>query len=232
MKLLTEAKANAKTKKNLVHDEYLTTILHLAPADLSGYNMCPMASMGCKAACLNTAGRGKFDNVQKARLRKTLLFKNDTKEFFELLRKDIDSLVRKASRNNKKPVVRLNGTSDIIFERIKVSEGKNIFELYPNVQFYDYTKIPVRFDKRWQLPYNYHLTFSASENNKDRCIEVLNNGGNVAVVFRNELPNEYWSYEVVDGDKHDLRFLDDTNVIVGLKAKGKAKKDNSGFVKE
>lgn len=224
MKLLN-VDANAKTSKNTKFG-YLTGILYLSPYNISGKQVCSYASNGCAKACLNSAGRGVFTNVKAARLRKTKLLFQNRSEFLELLNKDIKALERKAKRLNLKPCIRLNGTSDLPFENM------GILENYPNVQFYDYSKNPHRVTKylRGDMPKNYHLTFSRSESNDFYSKNVLDNGGNVAVVFKDKLPKTFWNKKVIDGDKHDLRFLDKKNVIVGLIAKGKAKKDNSGFV--
>lgn len=233
MKLLTAAHQNAKTAKNKKHDKYLSAILHLAPSNLSGYNTCPAASKGCSMACLNTAGRGRFNNVQQARIRKTKLFYQDQSTFFKLLIGDINSLVSKAKAKKKIPVVRLNGTSDIDFENIKVLNGLSIFQMFPMVQFYDYTKRIMRLNK--VLPSNYHLTFSLAENNQRAAAIALQKGFNVAVVFK-DIPKEYMirdiKTQVLNGDEHDLRFLEgNQGVVIGLKAKGKAKQDTSGFVR-
>ena len=120
----------------------------------------------------------------------------------------------------------MNTTSDIPWEI------HNIFELFPNIQFYDYTKIYKRAVKfvKGEYPKNYHLTYSLNEDNKDLAFNILKMGGNISAVFRKDLPNTYKGYKVVNGDEHDLRFLDLQNSIVGLKAKGKAKTDYSGFV--
>jgi len=229
MKLLTLAHQNAKTAKNSQFLQFHTAILHLAPFNLSGFQVCPSASNGCAMACLNTAGRGRFTNVQSARIRKTKLFFQDRKEFNRLLVKDIDKLVRKATKENKTPVVRLNGTSDIAWENFEVSNGLNIFDMYPNVQFYDYSKRPDRVINN-DYP-NYHLTFSVSEVNEVISKRIAKKGFNIAVVF-NSIPTIWNSLQVVNGDNHDLRFLEGNNgLVIGLKAKGKAKKDTSGFVK-
>jgi hypothetical protein len=215
---------NAKTTKGEALG-YLTGILYMAPTNtVSGINTCPMASQGCKKACLYSAGRGRFSNVQQARIKKTELFRDNKVEFFSKLIKSIDALTRKAKRENLIPCIRLNGTSDIQWEKIKVKDDKSIFELYPHIQFYDYTKIPNRI-----TPDNYHLTFSRSETNESVAIEQLGKGYNVAAVFQ-EVPSAYRSFEVIVGDDHDLRFLDKKGVIVGLFNKGDAKKDLSGFV--
>lgn len=230
MKLLTPMHANTKTAKNAGHG-YLSAILHLAPHTISGYNVCPKASAGCASNCLNTAGRGRFQNVQDARIRKTKLFFENQDEFFKMLYADLNALVRKASRDDLKPVVRLNGTSDIPWEIYSVMRD------FPNVQFYDYTKVYPRLERLLKMQSkgglkNYHLTFSASEVNETEIAKALYLGYNVAVVFKGIVPIECFSRPVIDGDEHDLRFLDlksRPGLIVGLSAKGDAKKDKSGF---
>lgn len=226
MKLLTPAHANAKTAKNKQFDQYLSYILHLAPYKLSGVNLCPKASKGCAAACLNTAGRGRFDSVKNGRLRKSQLFLEQRNLFMNLLVKDIEAACRKAKRENKTPVIRLNGTSDINWASVRI-DGKNLFELFPDVQFYDYTKVLTRLKTRYP---NYDLTFSKSESNDSEVAEALRLGYNVAIVF-DQIPLTYLGYETINGDDYDLRFLDSKgSKIVALKAKGDAKKDESGFV--
>jgi hypothetical protein len=218
--------ADAKTSKGTKFG-FLTGILYLAPANISGFEVCPSRSEGCTAACLFTAGRGAYDNVKDARVRKTqLLFKNRA-EFLAILDNDIRLLKVKAAKKGMVPCVRLNGTSDLGWEGI----ARELMQKYPDVQFYDYTKVLGRMLRflEGKFPSNYHLTFSKSESNDADVLQVLQNGGNVAVVFKN-MPVQYNGYNVVDGDASDLRFLDSTNVIVGLKAKGKARKDTSGFV--
>jgi hypothetical protein len=224
---------NAKTSKG-EDMGYLTAILYLAPADMvEGLNLCPFASAGCKKACLFSAGRGKFSNVKDARIAKTLLFRDNLNTFMYNIVRNIRSAIKKAKRLGLTPVVRLNGTSDIRWENVRSHNGKNIFELFPSVQFYDYTKDFKRtkaLHGRWS---NYHLTFSLSEGNKKHALELLALGVNVAVVFRDALPTTWEGFEVTSGDKHDLRFLDKKGgYVIGLKAKGDAKKDTSGFVQE
>ncbi len=225
MKLLTLG--NTKTVKGEAMG-FQTYIMHLAPSTLSGYNTCPMASEGCASACLNTAGRGRFTATQEARIRKTKWFFEDRESFMIQLVKDIRAAIRKANREGMIPVFRLNGTSDIRWETVSFTfEGidfRNIMEFFGNVRFYDYTKLT----NRRNIPSNYHLTFSRSESNDAYVTTMLNRGYNVAVVF-DVLPETYLGYKVIDGTETDLRFLDEKNVIVGLIAKGKAKKDNSGF---
>lgn len=225
MKLLTDGARNPKTAKSTGYG-YLTGILHLAPHTQSGYQVCPSATDGCSSACLYFQGRGSMDSVQEARIRKTRTFFENRAEFMADLAKDIASIVRRAQKNNLKPCVRLNGTSDIRWERT------GIMEQFPNVTFYDYTKIK----NRKRLPKNYSLTFSRSEaTTNDEWRQAIDDGMNVAVVFRNTLPERWhfnWeeSVPVIDGTTHDLRFLDPKPCIVGLTAKGSAKKDTSGFV--
>jgi hypothetical protein len=212
---------------------YLTAIMHLSPSDRSGFNTCPMATFGCREACLNTAGHGGIrlksgeDNgVQKARKRRTWWFFARRDEFMQELALEIAKHVRKAERKGMTPAIRLNGTSDIRWETIPVGPFANIFQMFPDVIFYDYTKIPGR-----DLGIgNYHLTFSVADGNDETAATQLERGMNLAVVF-DEVPAEYLGTKVVDGDESDLRFLDPKGVIVGLYAKGDAKKDTTGFVK-
>lgn len=231
---------NTKTKKGEKYG-YKTYGLHLSPADKSGYNVCKWASAGCKAACLDTAGRGCMSNVQTARVNKTIRFFKDRKGFMEDMIKEIKSAIKSAKKNNLIPVFRLNLTSDLPWESIK-HEGQTLLEMFPEVTFYDYSKGLERMQsfvkfpawgkgKPW--PKNYHLTFSRSEETSDDIVkDVLIRGGNVAVVFRGKLPRTFLGFPVVDGDDSDLRFLDGTGVVVGLVEKGLAKKDESGFVVE
>jgi hypothetical protein len=183
-----------------------------------------MASAGCAAACLNTAGRGRFTATQEARIRKTRWFFENRETFMGQLVYDIQAAIRKAGREGFTPVFRLNGTSDIRWETVPVGGFKNIMEMFPTVQFYDYTKLQNRRD----IPSNYHLTFSRSEENYSNVDHMMKQGYNVAIVF-DSLPAIYNGYKVIDGTETDLRFLDEPGVIVGLVAKGKAKQDRSGF---
>jgi len=252
---------------------YLSAVLHLAPGDLSGFQVCPKATAGCLAACLNTAGRGglmagtsrlthadvaagKVNVIQAARIRKTRAYFADRAAFMSLLVADIAKLCKRADKLGLRPAIRLNGTSDIPWERVPVSLTKgeetvtkpNVMAWFPAVQFYDYTKRANRRD----LPSNYTLTFSLAEGNDGDAIKALQNGLNVAAVFH-KVPkrvyrtpiqstltavSERWPladdrdvWPVIDGDEHDLRFLDPRGVVVGLKAKGNARRDRSGFVR-
>ena len=208
----------------------LTGIIYMSPYNLSGKNVCPGASAGCAAACLNTAGRGAMNVVQAARLKKTQRFFQDRQQFLWDLVNEISALRRKAKAKGLKAAVRLNGTSDLPYERYKIRDtGKNIMQLYPDVQFYDYTKLENRIVGQ-QLPDNYHLTFSRAEDNDHKLAAVLEHTS-AAVVFSGELPATWRGYPVIDGDEHDARFTDaGAGVIIGLTAKGKAKHDASGFV--
>lgn len=207
---------------------FLTGILYLAPYTLSGVNLCPFAKVAeCHVACLNTAGRGNFNNVKNARLRRAKLFNENRGEFFAQLIDDINKLKKQAQKQKLQAVIRLNGTSDIEFENIKVTGDYTIFNLFPDLQFYDYTKNP----NRKNLPDNYDLTFSYSgvESFIKFNRQALANNMRVATVFK-ILPAEFMGREVINGDDHDVRFIEDKNIIVGLKAKGKARQDKTGFV--
>jgi hypothetical protein len=217
----------------------LTGVMYLAPFNLSGFQVCPKASDGCKAACLFTAGRGIYSKTQNSRINKTRWFFEDRESFMETLVKDVIRLVRKANRMNMIPAIRLNGTSDIAWEKMScVVDGvkyASIMEAFSEVQFYDYTAILGR-TKAVKLP-NYQLTFSLKENNDKDAKKAILQGYNVAVVMRlkrkESKPATWAGYPVVNGDETDVRFFDpDHGHIVGLFPKGKGAKDTSGFVRE
>jgi hypothetical protein len=195
-----------------------TYILYMSPftANSQGINLCPHASKGCAAACLNGSGfGGMYPHVADGRRNKTEYFLSDRTGFLNQLDKEIGSVIRN-NKSDYKLAFRLNGTSDVRFEKFKIRDGKNIFELYPQVRFYDYTKNYLRFDQI--LPKNYSLTFSRSEINENKAVELLKRGHNVAVVF-DKLPKTWNGYKVINGDLNDLRFKDKKNVVVGLKYK-------------
>ena len=230
MKLLSIG--NPKILKGMKQG-YMTYILHLAPADVSGYNTCPKATAGCKAACLNTAGRGGMfkkgettNVIQQARIRKTRWFFEDRESFLATLKDDIRKAIRQSEKKGLIPVFRLNGTSDLSWEKY------GIIQEFPNVQFYDYTKI---LGRKVNGLANYHLTFSAADGNDNDVRKAIKEGYNIATVFgikkSQPMPETYEGTPVFNGDESDLRFLDPKGVVVGLYAKGKAKKDTSGFVK-
>jgi hypothetical protein len=212
---------------------YINAIHYLAPAKLSGFNLCPKASAGCIALCLGWhSGQASmvphgnaYNSVRQSRVDKSRRFMTDRAAYMADVVRSLELLVAKAKRKRVKLCVRMNGSSDIGWEGIK----PNIFELFPDVQFVDYTKIASRFKR--PLPANYHLTMSRSETNEADCLGVLASGNNVAIVFRGERPAMWNGFKVIDGDKHDLRHLDPKGVVVGLSPKGnRAKKDRSGFV--
>jgi hypothetical protein len=223
---------NSKTRKG-EKKGFTTYGIHLAPASLSGFNVCDSSSAGCRWACLNTAGRGAMTSVQRARIKKTLFFFKDKQGFLAELWAEVAKSIKSAARKNMIPCFRLNLTSDLPWEKIKFN-GQSVMEAFPNVQFYDYCKSPERMTKfvNGEMPKNYHLTFSRSETNGALALAFLRSGGNVAMVFRKSLPATYYGHEVIDGDETDLRFLDGSGKIIGLKEKGLAKKDATGFVLE
>ena len=216
---------NAKTVKGQKYG-YKTAILYLAPSTQSGFNVCPMASKGCKEACLYTSGHGAFDNVKQGRINKTRWYIQERDTFLTQLKREITNHVINCKKNNLIPCVRLNGTSDISWENY------NIFNDFPTVQFYDYTKVYKRalMYTNGQFPSNYHITYSLNEDNYKLAMDILLKGGNISAVFRKDLPKKYKGYKVINADDTDLRFTDGNNIICGLKAKGKARNDYSGFV--
>jgi nicotinamide mononucleotide adenylyltransferase len=218
--------ANPKFQKATKYG-YLNAGLHLAPASMAGYgNICPWASAGCKAACLNTAGnpvylKGKI----RARLKRTALFFENRKEFYAQLKKELAAFERKAKRLNLKPAFRLNATSDIFWPEW-------IYKEFPGIQFYHYTKNPnaARLASIMARNSNVTYVYSRHESTDKRIIDaMINHGINVAVVFKGDLPTSWRGYKVINGDESDLVFLYEKGVIIGLEAKGKARKDESGF---
>lgn len=224
---------NAKTVKG-EQLGFLTGILYLAPSDISGFNVCPMAKIAqCENACLYTAGRGAFNSIQLARINKTKYYFEDRQNFMLNIVKDIEKGIKQAKKAGLTLLIRLNGTSDIKWENVYFTydnKQTTIFDLFPNIQFYDYTKIANRVD----LPKNYDLTFSYSGvvNFQPYVKKAINNQMRIATVFRRveDIPTEFLGLPVVSGDNSDIRHLDNQNSIVALYAKGKAKKDYSGFV--
>jgi hypothetical protein len=229
---------NAKTIKG---EKYgiKTAILYLMPAMGSGVNLCANAVIaGCVKPCLFTAGRGAMSNVMLSRLRKTLYFNQYRKQFMAQLDRELRLERNKAKRKGYKLIVRLNGTSDIRWENIPVAgyAGRNIMEAFNDIQFYDYTKL----SNRKNIPSNYDLTFSYSGVSEYLPFvqKAVANGERIAVVFRNRaivdamLANgeSFLGLPVVDGDNTDIRHLDPKGAVVALYAKGKARRDQSGFV--
>lgn len=226
--LLSTGISNTKTAKNSLK----TFILYLSPYNQNskGINICPKASAGCAAACLFTAGRGIMAPVIKGRVKKTEYYLRDKKGFINQLANEIIQKYNTAKRKNEKIAFRLNGTSDLDFiYLLQKYSGLNIETLKDHAIFYDYTKIKGKIVKYLNHS-NYFLTFSRSEDNGNTANAILSIGGNVAVVFRGDLPQTYKGYKVIDGDKSDLEMVYNKNVVLGLRAKGEAKKDISGFV--
>ena len=224
---------NAKTVKG-EQLGFLTGILYLAPSDISGFNVCPMAKIAqCENACLYTSGRGAFTSIQNARIKKTQYYFEDRQNFMLNLVLDIEKGIKQANKAGLTLLIRLNGTSDIKWENVYFTYDNKqvtIFDLFPNIQFYDYTKIANRID----LPKNYDLTFSYSGviQYQPYVKKAIDNKMRIATVFRRveDIPTSFLGLPVVGGDNSDIRHLDDQNTIVALYAKGKAKKDYSGFV--
>jgi len=243
MTKLLNIDSNPKTVKGQKAG-YMTAILYLTPHTSSGTNVCPMAELaGCAQGCLNTAGHGgigskvRADNglpdntVQAARMSRTMAFHNDRESFMIQLSDEIAKFIKKAARKGLTPTIRLNGTSDIRWERIPVNGFASIMAEYKDIQFYDYTKTA----NRRGIPANYHLSLSYSEASTTFAKMITDaahwQSRNLVVVFRDKnFPAMFHGKLVVSGDETDLRFLDPTNVVVGLYAKGRAKKDTSGFV--
>lgn len=236
--------SNAKTVKGEKLG-YLTGVLYLAPAKLSGYQTCPMAAVAqCEAACLNTAGLGGvYSSIQRARIAKTKRFFEAREAFMSDIVKSIRALIKLARKPRRvkgrfaKPyqvLVRLNGTSDIRWENVPVTidgiEYRNLMEAFPDIQFYDYTKLSNRKD----IPSNYDLTFSYSgvKQYQPQVIKAQKALMRIAVVFRHvqDIPKRFIGLKCIGGDNSDVRHIEKQNVIVALYAKGRAKHDRTGFV--
>ena len=228
---LIRAGGDAKTVKGN-DDGYLTAIMYMTPWKSFGVNLCPSAELAaCIVGCLNTAGRGAMNSVQKGRARKTEWYVKDRAGFMAQLFKDLTRFETYCAKRDLKPCVRLNDKSDIRFETILI-DGKTIFDHFPEIQFYDYTKIA---NRKCDHIANYDLTFSYSEANPAYAKQVniaLERGLNIAVVFRDkdQIPETFLGLPVINGDKNDMRFQDPKQSVVALYAKGKARKDTSGFV--
>ena len=249
-KMIFSISADAKTSKGEKLG-YITGILYLAPAAISGFQVCPMArAAGCEDACLYRAGRGGFNSVQRARIAKTRRFFESRAEFMRDVAFSVANLIHAGMLAGSVPLVRLNGTSDIKWENVPVSidaptarairracgfdiaigDYSNIMAVFPEIQFYDYTKIPNRRD----LPANYDLTFSYSGviSFQRYAKQAISNGSRVAAVFRTRasIPAEFQGLRTIDGDDTDVRHIEPQGVIVALYAKGPARRDTSGFV--
>jgi len=231
--LLSDIGADPKTAKSNKLGKYLTAIQYLAPADMSGTNLCSHASPGCISGCLFTAGNPiHLQGKTKARLARTRFYLEERSAYKIVLYAEILNHVKRCAKLELKPAVRLNGTSDIVWERI----FPELFRIFSDVQWYDYTKIPKRMMRGWERPKNYFLAFSRSETNQADCETILqdNPRSKIAVVFSpyrtQPLPKTYKGCKVINGDAHDLIFQHKGARVIGLRAKGEARTDTSGFV--
>jgi len=229
MELLSKPNSNPKIKKSNELYGLESTVLHLAPANLSGYEVCGGRSKGCTDGCLFKSGFSRvFRRVPESRISRTQDLFENPEEFKAKLLRDIARMVRRGARYKKRVAIRPNGTSDIKWEE----ECPEMFEEFPEVQYWDYTKHRSRFLKYLDggLPSNYHLTWSLSENNLAFSLDMLDRGRNVAAVFE-KLPKKYMGRHVSNADTHDFRFLErQTGRWLGLLPKGVAKQDETGFV--
>jgi hypothetical protein len=227
---------SSKLKKNGKISGQLTYGVYLAPAKESGYQVCPNATKECKLGCLNTSGRAGIEifsgktMIKDARIKRTRLFFEHNEYFMAWLIAEIKAKRAKAKRDNLGFSVRLNATSDIDWQNTYY-KGYNVFEIFPDVIFYDYTKNVKKFINK---PDNYHLTFSYTGRNWDKCKVVLEQGNNVAMVFNvkkeTEIPAMYKGYDVINGDITDYRVDDAKGIIVGLKWKRIANRVNEQIV--
>ncbi len=229
MTLLSNGKTNAKTKKMLDEFGYEAVIQYMAPDTVADgtHTVCPWSTLGCRDSCLYTAGRGAMRMVQDSRINKTLEFFKNRQNYADRLVNELVNLEARAIKKGYTPVARLNGTSDIPWENYIDMEA------LPNVRFYDYTKSEIRMHRflAGKMPDNYHLTFSYNEEKKQGIVDkMIRKGGTVAVVFRKEIPKTFLGHKVITGMEHDFRFRDPKGRIVGLIARGRAKKDTTGFV--
>ena len=217
--------AQSKKMKLSYENGTMTYCVYLAPADMSGYNVCPNSKY-CREFCLNGSGQNKCDElargvegskINQSRIKKTRMFHEHKADFMHLLIHEIKKYKKQAESKGMGFSVRLNGTSDLSPLAYRDPEtGKNILELFPDVQFYDYTKVPTRIKLMQQYP-NYDLTLSYNGYNWDECEQFLNEGGKVAVVFFDEkLPKSYHGFPIVDGNAYDMRYLDPAKHIIGL----------------
>jgi hypothetical protein len=204
--------------------DVLARVLFLTPGVF-----CSHATAGCLAACLgHSSGRMQMPTHSLARDRRTALYLEARPIFLQMLDLELSLLEQDARRLGLTPAARLNGSSDLPWELLH----PQLFEKHPGIRFFDYTKVPDRMNRFLQQahwPTNYHLTFSAQPGNHHQAQQILQQGGNVAVVFWPNRPHTFWGFPVLDGDIHDARFLDQAGSVVALKAKGAAQHDRSGF---
>lgn len=229
-RLLGKDTTNTKLAKSAGTDVKIFG-LSMAPHTIGGYNVCPHATPGCILSCINTAGQGIYNSVQRARLAKKLAYFQNRDEFVAMIKREISAAVKTGKRKGFRVAVRLNVFSDIPWEKTT-----DIIQTFPQVQFYDYTKNARRVGN---TPPNYYLTLSSSETNQLEVLDALARGYNVAVPFMTlkyrswgeDMPKTHLGYPTIDGDAHDVRFLDQRGgYVVALRAKGKGRKDTTGFV--
>jgi len=228
---------SAKLMKNFKVFNVLTYSLYLSPASISGYNVCPDSTPECRMGCLNTSGLAKVEvyanktNIKDARITKTRLLIEQPDFFMNLLVAEIESAIRRAKKIDALFSIRLNCTSDADWANILLN-GKNIFEIFPSISFYDYTKVIEKFDNK---PKNYDLTYSFTGYNYSNCLRVLENGCNIAMIFnidkKDKLPEYFDGFEVIDGDISDLRLADKKSVIVALRWKKIANRNHNETIR-
>src|ERR1035437_1376281 len=233
---------SSKISHSRTYSHQNTYAIYLAPANVSGYNVCSHSTPECRLGCLNTSGRAGIEEfsgltkIHDCRVKKTRLFVEDQNFFMNWLVAEIKMYQKQAEVKGYFFSVRLNATSDIDWSNVFLN-NLNIFEIFPEISFYDYTKNYNKFDNK---PHNYHLTYSFTGRNIEQCKMLLSQGFNVAVVFNvkkeTDLPKYFMNHSVSNGDLTDARFLDESPCIVGLKwkriANRKAEKQvlNSCFV--
>lgn len=210
---------SSKMLKNLKVMNTDTYIIYLAPAKTSGYNMCPASSKACEIACLNESGHNRIDikgKINKSRIKKTIMYVKERNFFTQWVVAEITAAKALSELKGHNFAVRINGTSDINIETLKLG-NKNILQLFPTVQFYDYTKVVSNIKLQFKYP-NYNITFSFAGDNWLNCEHAIVKGLNVAVVFE-KIPAFYMGIPVINADETDLRFMDPSQIICGLKHK-------------
>lgn len=225
-----------KILKSQKVDNIMTYCLYLAPYNLSGYNVCKFSTKECRLGCLFSSGRAKMEynsgqtKIVNSRIGKTKLFFEHNEFFMQWLIAEIKSFQNKAKKKGMGFIVRLNGMSDIDWQDVKYN-GMSIFEIFPEIMFYDYTKNPNKFG---MIPNNYHLTFSYTGKNWSICEALLERGHNISVVFNVPnnlpLPSKFRGYDVIDGDITDARVKDKKGIVVGLHWKRIGNKENEKIV--
>ena len=233
---LGKTSVSSKIMHSQKYSHQYTYTFYLAPAKTSGYQVCSHSTPECRMGCLNTSGRAGIEQfagltkIQDCRIKKTRLFYEDTAFFIQWMCAEIRMYQQKAQKDGFFFSVRLNATSDIDWVNVRINK-KNIFQIFPEVSFYDYSK---NFSKFENKPSNYHLTYSFTGRNEDLCKVLLQKGFNIAVVFKVkheiELPKYFMNHAVINGDLTDFRISDAKGIIVGLKFKRIANRINEAKV--